>query len=272
MGVIRALVQTGANVNRADLVDKFTALHLAAQIRDPASVDIVRMLLQAGADLEATDVMGCSPLHCAVGNIVDVVRILIEAGADVNKASNDGSTPLFRAVALKLGANRRREMTNIVRVLVGAGADVGEARLDGSTPLHLAALAAAGAGTEIVRILIEAGADVNATDVSWIQPETSELTALTHIQANARTPLHSAVGTNNAEIVDVLLEAGADAGWVDKVGVRPQTISATRTDEYIVQRKQWTVLHLAVQRNVNLNIVRALLERGADLGAKDVRY
>lgn len=58
---------------------------------------VVEMLTEAGADLEATDAMGSTPLHKAsLGKHSKVVRALMEAGANVNSRDFEGGTPLYR--------------------------------------------------------------------------------------------------------------------------------------------------------------------------------
>lgn len=54
------------------------------------------MLIDAGADLEAADCQGSTPLHKAsFGKHAKVVRALIEAGANVDSRDWDGGTPLY---------------------------------------------------------------------------------------------------------------------------------------------------------------------------------
>lgn len=58
---------------------------------------VVYMLVDAGADLEAADCQGATPLHKASFNKHSkVVRALLEAGANSNSRDLDGGTPLYR--------------------------------------------------------------------------------------------------------------------------------------------------------------------------------
>ena len=97
-------------------------------------VDVVRVLLDAGVDVDGVG-NGSTALIDAVWNgRVDVVRVLVEGGADVNRHVSRvgwmGRTPLMRA--------SRRGLEDVVRVLLEAGADVGVWDDRGDTAMDLA--------------------------------------------------------------------------------------------------------------------------------------
>jgi predicted LPLAT superfamily acyltransferase len=107
---VRALVNSGADVNAARTDNGATAVFIAAQ---NGHLDVVRALIEAGADVNAarTD-NGCTPVFNAAENgHLEVVRVLVEAGADVNSArTTDGVTPVFMAA--------QNGHLEVVRVLV----------------------------------------------------------------------------------------------------------------------------------------------------------
>jgi hypothetical protein len=116
-----------------------TALHLAAA---GYRVDIVRLLLAAGADPNAAaNHRRSSPLHYAAdGFITDpawdakrqvtTLRCLIDKGADIHLQDKNGATPLHRAVRTRCAA--------AVKFLLDAGSDPTMRNKSGSTPFHLA--------------------------------------------------------------------------------------------------------------------------------------
>jgi ankyrin repeat protein len=95
--------------------DGWTALHLAAAFGTPQAVD---MLLQHGAQIDAisTNPQRNQPLHAAVsiGRNAEIVRLLLAHGADPNATQVGGFTPLFSVAP----ANRR----DLAEMLVESGA------------------------------------------------------------------------------------------------------------------------------------------------------
>ena len=94
----------------------------------PLNFDGVKTLIDAGADVNAKDKDGETPL-CYQTN-VKVVKALIDAGADVNAKDKDGKTPLMKAILLS--------NVDVVKTLIDAGADVNAKDKDGKTALEMA--------------------------------------------------------------------------------------------------------------------------------------
>ena len=115
---------------------------------------LVKMLLKKGADVNAKNTKGITPLVYAVaGGYEELVKMLIDRGVDVNAIANDGRRALYISVA--------RGDLGIVKLLIEAKADVNIKDGHGSAALHTAAV---WDRQEIAEMLIEAGADVSAID------------------------------------------------------------------------------------------------------------
>jgi|GEM_PF-3863617 len=85
---------------------------------ESSQLTVAKLLLQAGADVNARNWRGLTPLHRAVrANRIGYVRFLIEHGADINAADVAGDTPLRRAVT---DVHR----LEVAQLLINAGANI----------------------------------------------------------------------------------------------------------------------------------------------------
>jgi ankyrin repeat protein len=113
--------------------DGFTALPFPAFFGIGHAAAASRLLIESGADVNARSANSFSvmPLHSAVaGNHDAVVAVLIDAGADVNATQPHGWTPL-------LGAAKNGSLASVERLLA-AGADPAARNDDGASALELA--------------------------------------------------------------------------------------------------------------------------------------
>jgi ankyrin repeat protein len=158
-----------------------TVLHVAAS---KGLLESARALIQAGADPNAVDDSGATPLTSGIRNGVGIpmFRLLLESGSDPNKVPKGDWTPLHMAVGwgkadlvelvLAKGgkfdseADGRPILTTaassstpeVIEVLIANGADPNEATSAGNTPLHIAAIQ----GTGVVDALLAGKARLNA--------------------------------------------------------------------------------------------------------------
>lgn len=113
--VVRALIRAGATVNATTNEDKATPLHMAAS--NPDNEAMVEALIAAGAAVNATTYQyRLTPLHIAARCYsIASVKMLLDAGAEVNAKDSENYTPLHLAA--------RFNRLEIVRMLLDAGAD-----------------------------------------------------------------------------------------------------------------------------------------------------
>ena len=105
-----------------------TLLHDAVRTK---KTDAINILLKHGADINAQDNNGNTPLFTAIRRSANskVIDILLKHNADVNIANNAGQTPIFIAAS--------RGHINTVEKLIESGADVNIKDADGETPLTI---------------------------------------------------------------------------------------------------------------------------------------
>jgi Notch-like protein len=150
--VIQELVAQGAELNATMDKTGETSLHLAARY---ARADAAKRLLDAGADANAQDNTGRTPLHAAVAaDALGVFQILLRNRAtNLNARMHEGTTPLILAARLAI--------EGMVQDLISAEADINAADNSGKTALHWAA---AVNNVEAVNILLAHGANRDAQD------------------------------------------------------------------------------------------------------------
>ena len=122
-------------------------IHKAANKGDLAGM---KQFLREGADVDARDRYGRTPLMYSLSNLENV-RYLVGKGADVNARDEDGETPLMKAAFLG--------QLDVVRYLVEKGADMNAQNNKGETPLMRAIR-----DLDVLEFLVEQGADLNVVD------------------------------------------------------------------------------------------------------------
>ncbi|CAH1169642.1 unnamed protein product [Phaedon cochleariae] len=94
---VKSLIETDPDLVNATDKDKYTPLHRACYSNH---LDIVKYLIQKGANIAAKTEMQWQPLHsCCQWNHVDCAAVLIQNGADVNAKSEGSQTPLHIAAS-----------------------------------------------------------------------------------------------------------------------------------------------------------------------------
>ncbi|GGL86066.1 hypothetical protein GCM10010840_25020 [Deinococcus aerolatus] len=127
---VREVLDADAALLNAASPDGFSPLGLAAFFGQEA---VAALLLSRGADVNTVsrNAMRVGPLHSAVaGNHAGLVRTLMDAGADVNAAQQGGFTPLMGAA--------QNGNAELVRLLLSHGARPGDLTGEGRSAAELA--------------------------------------------------------------------------------------------------------------------------------------
>lgn len=246
-----------------------TALHTSGGAAR-RSEEIVRMLIAAGADIEAKDGNGRAPLvvHAQEGHL-GAVKLLLENKANVDARDKEGFAAIHTA--------SEHDHVDVAKALLAAGATVDIAARTGATALHAAADTGAAA---VAKVLLEAGAyrasltrqgmsplglaivrGFDGIVALYDQPGDMKEKAGPHGMAlhvaaahgkadyvarfvaqkasvdalsEGLSPLVHAIVKGHADVVKQLLTAGADPNLIGRDGVRPLSLAAMLGREDIV--------------------------------------
>jgi ankyrin repeat protein len=280
---VQALLGDGADVNGAQ-PDGATALHWAAHWND---LPMVEALIAAASNVDAANDYGVTPLSLAATNgSAPVLDALLRAGASADAALLTGETALMTAVRSgSLAAVRRlleggadpnarqaskgqtalmwaatAQQLEIAQLLIDNGGEAAAAAESGFTALMFAAREG---GIELAELLLESGADINAAG------------------SDGNTALLVATVRGHAHLAIVLLERGAEAdGAMDAAGYSPLHWATSRSESPIsfgdvtsevAVTGEWGAMSGIPDRDAKLDLVRALIDHGANLEASVVR-
>ena len=251
--VCQVFIDAGADIETKNNKGR-SPLHMASR---SGELTTAKMLVEAGADVRATDAQGhtCLMLAACFGRTNTVRYLSGLPVVDLDHGDSDYYTALHSAVA--------ERCADVVQVLIDAGADIEAKNNEGRSPLHMASIS--GELTSVTK-LVKAGADVRTTDAErdtclilaayFGHTETVRYLAglpevdLDHGDSDNYTALHIAVHEKHADVVQVLIDAGAD-------------IEARNTDGR-------SPLHEA-SRSGELASVMKLVEAGADVRTTDAK-
>jgi ankyrin repeat protein len=272
---VQQLLDRGARVNQP-VRYKTALMHAASE----GHVEIVKLLLQKGAEVNAQTDEGTALMMAVRGGQTEIVKILLDAGAAVNTKHRLGDSALIMSAGPSIpemnpqpGAAPQEPATEIMSLLLANGADANFKGQSGHTALMAANSAAK------INLLIVREARVNAQDEEG-------LTALMH-----------AVDRGEVEVVEALLQAGADAGLRDAKGatallhafLEPQRYGFEEAKKVTQRRLEAARILLRTDggdvnaQNENgetglmratdlgdVELVKSLLTRGTDVNRSDV--
>jgi len=249
---VERLIAEGANTEATNK-DGWTPLHYACCF---GHTDTARLLLDKDANVDAKNKWGTTPLHCACyKGHTDTTRLLLDKDANTEATYNNGWTPLHYAC--------QNGHTDTVKLLLENGAMVDATNEDGITPLHSACY---NGHTDTARLLLENGANVDATD------------------KDSSTPLHVACCNGHTDTARLLLDKDANVDAKNKWGTTPLHCACykghTDTTRLLLDKDAnteatdkdgYTPLHLACCFGYT-DIARLLLDKGANRKVKNNNF
>ncbi len=254
----------GRTVRNANARDWFgsTALHAAARANNP---ELITALVEAGANVDALDLDGHTPLLVATGAIrmyvcdnvphqtfnAAAITALAAAGADLEARNSYGQTSLHLAAYW--------DRTAVIPTLVEAGADLAAPTVNGSTALHIAL----GRGyMATIALLAEAGANLEGGDHN-------EFAAVVALAAGNPEALSDSALDLNARDHEGRTVMHWLAAWPEPAGMAAlAALAEAGANLGARDNRGWTPLHQAAYRR-NAVMITALAQAGADLDVRN---
>jgi uncharacterized protein len=214
--VIRVLLTQGKGIEvDAPTKDGETPLRLVVEAED---LEAVKLLCAHGAKINQPNNSGESMLATTIlHKKFDVLEFLVANGADINMANNGGVTPLMQAVTISAG-KPKPALRFIEKFLTF------KPRLDfeqigkgdgGFSALHLAARFGV---VDAARLLLDNGATIDIKSL-----------------ATGGTPLHTAASANRIDVAKYLIKRKAKLEIFDKTGSTPLMVAVSQADADMVE-------------------------------------
>ena len=245
---ITSLLQQGADANYRE--NNRPLLCWAAQ---NGNSTVVTKLIEAGADVNAVDGIGHTPLIRAIETQqTEIVKILLSKKADPNAKDSQDEPILMYAVK-----SRKPE---IAQAVIAAGADVNWVSAEGDSPALEVAQEGLPESALMIKVLADAKANLDASNIIY-------------------TPLYYATDQGYKEIVKALLDGGANPNGKTQSGKLPiheaveyveilQMLLDKKADPNLQDDSGATALTVAIE-NGYAGAVPVLIKAGADVNKPD---
>eukprot|EP00012_Vannella_robusta_P006723 CAMPEP_0206201394 /NCGR_PEP_ID=MMETSP0166-20121206/11513_1 /ASSEMBLY_ACC=CAM_ASM_000260 /TAXON_ID=95228 /ORGANISM="Vannella robusta, Strain DIVA3 518/3/11/1/6" /LENGTH=805 /DNA_ID=CAMNT_0053620043 /DNA_START=36 /DNA_END=2449 /DNA_ORIENTATION=- len=174
-----------------------TPLHLACGVA--ANLEITKLLIKKKADVNVQERNGWTPLHCAAneGKLKICEMLLNTDGIDVGILNKDGTSVLHYLVRSNPDTADQAQYEEVLRLYIDKRGDIDSQSKHGESALHQSCLRG------------------NITAVKFLLKNKAQINILNKI---GETPLHYAVRASQKEIIQLLLEYGADTSLKSEDG------------------------------------------------------
>ncbi|KAK7973959.1 hypothetical protein PG989_015807 [Apiospora arundinis] len=274
------LISHGGQINMKAGEDRETPLHYT--VKSPCSWGDERrgpsadMLLSAGADPNARNVRGETPLHCANPGSPDLIDVLARHGAVVDAVDDFGFTPLLTLMSIEDFGRAKPDMKAIEK-LIGYGADVNKATNKGNTVMHMVMMNLDNYSTDDIPDLLgllRAGSNLSKKNHDGLVP------LLTYrVQEWSSRPSRF-----NTAILESFIGEGMDINTCDGSGetilwkivssfdgnnALMKQLIGLGADPRVRRPDGASLLHEAVKRGCGLNWIRFLISYGMNPSTAD---
>lgn len=249
-------------LNKMDSINR-TPLICACRTNN---LDMVKLLVKSGADVNQKDGTNRSPLDVSVFNASsigiskDLIKYLFKCGA-----KPDNKILLDRLIQAYNIGNKTFNFNDILKLLISGGIDINAENWYGRCPIHTAIQEG---NVDVIKSLIKNGADVNITDTFGVTP--------------ILKILNEDGLKNQKEILKLLIKSGADINKSFSGGTTPlmacckyssnknilpliKILVENGSDVNIQDSHGNTALHYAIKYSDTPQSVRYLIEHGADM-------
>jgi len=284
------IVQKGININSRDASESTPLIYAAGS----NTYKVVKILLEAGAQISSRDFLGDTPLIAAVRKNPDsqVIELLLLHGAKIDEKDHFGNSPIHIAAnyrpldinmtLIKYGAkfntiNTTTDVTpfllscsnpyiDVFKYYLNLTKDINYTTFLGASALSLAARRE---NIEIASTLLKAGAKIFTKKTRW----------------GGNLVMEAAAGNNNPEMLRLVIQYGGDPNYLDDNGSNLLYIACINENlqnakllislgNKVNQRGKGgqTPLIIASQFNKHQDLIKFLLEKGADPRLEDSKY
>lgn len=219
-----ALINTNAGIQE---INKTRSIHEIEILM----IRLVKLLIKAGADINAKNEYGDSLLHiisfdyCFCGiekkyvSMEKVFKLLITEGANVNAKNSTGATPLHYGAHI-IYCGTEELSYSLIKLLIKSGANINDKDDDGDTPLHsiiwnVLANENFGEYIKYIKLLIEEGSDVNIRNKDGLTPLGD---FLIYISSEKDFSIQK-ITQDQKNIITILLDAGTN---IDDLDYKPK--------------------------------------------------
>ena len=264
--ITQMFLELGADVNIKNIYGHTPLINAVKDIKD---IQLVKLLIDTGADVNIIDETGITALGYSVSskednNSIAITDLLLKSGAKVNRESTQATTALMRAA--------KSNNFNSVKLLLITGANINATNAANKTAINFATQ------PDVVQLLIDRGADYSIIDAVKIGSinKVNDFIKINGIDVNDKNLLATAIYYNHIDIVKLLIDQGLLINLIPlaakykNIEIVKLLINKGMDVNEPYQRTKSTITTALIEAamvNGNIDVVKVLIDTGADINA-----